>query len=187
MSLKMKLYRLFSLFAIAVIFVASFSGKALAVTINPGDLVFTMYGNSTEFIQDLGPASSLLASGSLNTFTISPSTLSAVAGSNPVNWALIGYNATGSSIVLLAGSTIAPSAYTPTQLSEITIANPTNVTATWEGQIASEGSGSQILFCPLEPQFFYLPFRYVRYLGGRLPGTHAGRVRFHPVYHLRRL
>jgi hypothetical protein len=143
MSLKMKLFRSFSLFVMVVIFVASLRGNALAVDMNAGDLVFVMFGNNTEFIQNLGPASTLLAPGT-HTFPISPSTLSSVSGTNPVNWALIGYNQT-SSIVLLAGSSLPPSAFTPTQLSQVSIANPTNVTAIWEAQSSGDGLSQKLL------------------------------------------
>ena len=68
-----------------------------------------------------------------------------MAGTNPTNWALIGYNQTGSTIVLLAGSSLPPSAYTPTQLSQVSIANPVNVTAIWEAQSSGDGLSQKLL------------------------------------------
>jgi hypothetical protein len=145
MIIKAKLYRFLTQLAMAVMFVASFRENALAVNMNAGDLVFVMFGNDTEFIQNLGPATKLLAPGTMTTFPVSMSTLSAVAGTNPVNWALIGFNQTGSSIILLAGSSLPPSAYTPTQLSHVSIANPTNVTAIWEAQSSEDGLSWKLL------------------------------------------
>src|SRR5262245_14215103 len=101
MNLKLKLYRFFSLFGLVVMFVAGFGKNTFAVNMTAGDLVFIIFGNDTEFIQNLGPASTLLAPGTTTTFLVSPSALSAVAGANPTKWALVGYNQTGGQIILL--------------------------------------------------------------------------------------
>jgi len=145
MNLKMKFYRGFSSFALAVLFIASFGGNALAVDMHSGDLMFVMFGNSMEFIQNLGPSKTLLASGKTTTFSIKPSTITAVAGDNPTKWSLIGFNQNGDEIVLLAGSSQPPDGLTPAQLSRVSVANPTNVTANWIGQNSGDGLSQKLL------------------------------------------
>lgn len=54
----------------AAVAVGGLIPEAQALTFNSGDLVFALYGNTKEYLRNLGPASTLLAPGSLNIFDI---------------------------------------------------------------------------------------------------------------------
>jgi hypothetical protein len=58
---------------------------------------------------------------------------------------LIGYALSGSSVVLLAGSSQSLNAFTPTQLSHVSIANPANVTTNWAKQSSGDGLSQKLL------------------------------------------
>ena len=94
-------------FAGAALFSATLVGNAHAVTVNSGDLLLAIFGNSNEYILDLGNQSTLLASGHVATFDIpwgsDPGSLqTTLSGANPVQWEILGVNTTD--LTLYAGS-----------------------------------------------------------------------------------
>src|SRR5215510_4628696 len=64
--------------------------QALVLDIESGDLMLALWNNSTEYLQDLGPASSLF--GSTHSISIPSSVLSAVnpAGGSPLKFSIYG-------------------------------------------------------------------------------------------------
>jgi len=177
MNLKIKMKRAaFVISTLAVLLVAGFNGKALAVDINQGDLVLAIFGNSTEYIQNLGSANTLLTPGTTTNFNISPSTLSAVGGINPPAWTLIGFSfdpSTGNPTFLQAGSSKPPSAYTPTELASVSINFPWNAAAVWAALSSGDGL-SQKLLPASDPNSFTSNFGTSGTLAGGFPVAMQG-------------
>ncbi len=76
--------------AVAAIIGGGGFAPAGAYTINSGDLVLAIYGNGTEYYRNLGQANTLLTTGAtinLNLSSLNP--LTAVGGSEPVQWTLV--------------------------------------------------------------------------------------------------
>lgn len=72
--------------------IGGLSTETRAYQINSGDLVLAVYGNGTEYYQDLGSAASLLATSVPKTFDLNLSSLNplvATGGSQPVQWTLV--------------------------------------------------------------------------------------------------
>lgn len=75
-----------ALFTVAVL-AGGVPGEAQALFVQ-GDLVFVAYGNGTEYYQNLGTVSSLLAPSASTNFVLD---LTAAGGANPVSWALLSW------------------------------------------------------------------------------------------------
>ena len=122
MRLKSRIKRVaVAVFALAVMTGAGFTGKAEAIEINSGDLALILYGNGTEYYQNLGSTGTLLAPGATTVFNTSSSTLSAVGGANPVKWALVSYSFDADGNPTVLNSTLNP--ITPSQTSQVVIGN----------------------------------------------------------------
>jgi len=114
MNYKTKLKQaVIGIFTLTVMLVAGFTGKAMAIPFNSGELVLAMFGNQNEYIFDLGPESTLMAPSAVNTFTISPSTLTTLnalrsgdTSPNPLQWEIVGFD--GGVPLLYAGSSSFP-------------------------------------------------------------------------------
>jgi hypothetical protein len=115
MNYKMKLKQaVIGVFTLTVMFVTGFSGKALAITFNPGELVLAMFGNGNEYAVVLGSETTLMTPGAVNTFSISSSTLTQLnvlksgdTAPNPLQWEVVGFDF-GGALNLYAGSSQAP-------------------------------------------------------------------------------
>ncbi|HUK56216.1 MAG TPA: VPLPA-CTERM sorting domain-containing protein [Nitrospiria bacterium] len=172
MNYKTKLKQtVLGIFTLAVMFVAGFNGKALAVDINNGDLVLAVFGNNTEFIDNIGAATPLLTPGASTNFTIDSSTMSAIQGTNSPAWALIGfyYNpSTGDPTYLVAGSSQDASAYTAAQLSQVAPQNAWNTDAVWAALSSGDGLSSKLLPAS-DPNSFTSNFGTSGTLAGSFP------------------
>lgn len=113
------------------------AGEAQALTIGNGDLVLVMYNNNTQLLQNLGQTSSYFAPGSTATINLASSDVAAASGTNPVKWALVSFlydETSGEATTLAASSSKNLSAWTPTELSQVSIVNSWNTAASWAAQ-----------------------------------------------------
>ena len=127
MNYKTKLKQaVVGMFTLTVMLGAGFTGKALAIPFNTGDLLLAMFGNQNDYIVDLGSESTLMTPGAVNTFTISASTLTQLNAlrsgdttPNALHWEIVGFD--GNVPYLFFGSTTnSPSgASVPTSLGAV--------------------------------------------------------------------
>lgn len=144
MNLKTRMKRtIAAVFALAVMASVSFTGKAEAIEIGSGDLALVLYGNGTEFYRNLGQSSSLLAPGATNDFTIDSSTLTAVGGSNPVRWAVVGFTFDNDGNAVNLNTTLNPIA--PSQLGAVQINFGWDSLAIWSAQNGGDGLSQELL------------------------------------------
>jgi hypothetical protein len=122
---------------------------AKALDFGNGDLVLAVFGNSTQYLQNLGQAGSLFTPGSTTTLNIGASNVTAVSGSLPVNWALVSFTYdvdSGDPTVLVASASKNLSAFTPLELASVSVINPWIAAGSWAGQLSAvPGSSQQIL------------------------------------------
>jgi hypothetical protein len=140
-----------TLFALSVFAGVNFGGKAEAIEIGSGDLALVLYGNSTEYYQNLGAGNTLLAPGAINTFTIDGSTLTNVGGANPVKWALVSFSFDNDGNATTLHSTLNPIA--PSQLGAVQINFGWDATAIFSGLNGGDGLSQQ--FLPAGDQFSF--------------------------------
>jgi len=170
MNYKTKLKQaVVGMFTLTVMLVAGFTGKAMAFTFNPGDLVLAMFGNNNEYLLDLGTESSLMTPGAVNTYSISASTLTQLNAlkpsdtvANPVQWEIVGFDLSAG---LYAGSSKAPSAYTPLELSQVVTTTPFVNATIWQ----SLSSGAASILPYTDPNSFTSVFGTTGTLAGGFP------------------
>jgi|GEM_PF-6306823 len=124
--------------ALGVISVGSY-GRASASSFNSGDLVLAMFNNGTEYVDDLGQESTLLAGPGPKVITVANSTtVSQVGGSNPVRWALIGDS------YLDTANLFATSPTPPSQISipSTNVANSANQAIAWLAELNADNAPS---------------------------------------------
>jgi hypothetical protein len=169
MNYKTKLKQaVIGIFTLTVMLVAGLNGKAFAVDINMGDLVLAVFGNNTEFIDNLGQASSLLPGATLN---VGQSNITAAGGTNSPAWALIGfyYNpSTGDPTFLVAGSSQDVANYSASQLSQVAPQNAWNTAAVWAALSSGDGLSSALLPAS-DPNSFTSNFGTSGSLAGSFP------------------
>lgn len=177
MNLTSRLKRTATAFAVAGLMTTGIASKAHAIELSAGDLVFALFGNTQEYILNLGDAATLLAPGATTTFTIDAATLAAVGGASAVQWAIVGYTLLPPAFedpeYLFAGSSKAPSAFTPTELASTAVGTSWNTTAVWEA-LLNDGSGSSILLTNTNPNSFTSAFGTAGALGGGFPVSMQG-------------
>ncbi|MHB8482659.1 MAG: hypothetical protein ACYDBV_08005 [Nitrospiria bacterium] len=110
-----------SIFALFMIIGWGMGYEAKALTVNSGDLILALYGNGTEYYQNLGNVSSLLAQGASTSFNLSATTLATVGGLNPVKWSLAGYSADPLGNPTFINTSLNP--ISASQLSQVTVSN----------------------------------------------------------------
>lgn len=164
-----------ALFTAVVLAGAGIATEAQALEFGSGDLVLAMYGNNTQFLQNLGQASSLLAPPGGTTINIAPSTLTSVGGTNPVKWALVSfsYDVDGLPTVDAHSSTKSLSAYTALELNSVAVPFAWNVTGSWSGQLAVT-PGSTQLIPTSDPNSFTSVFGTDGSLAGAYPVSAEG-------------
>jgi hypothetical protein len=121
---------------------------AKALEFGNSDLVLAVFGNGTQYLQNLGQVGSFFTTGSTATISIGASNVTAVSGTNPVNWALVSFSydeSTGEATTLAASVTKNLSAFTPTELSQVSIINAWNSAGVWSGQSAAVPGSSQLI------------------------------------------
>lgn len=161
----------------AVLGLAGLPSEAPAFQFNSGDLVLAIFGNSQEYITDLGPISSVLpAAGLTNTFNIGASLLnplSATAGPQTVQWTLLEYQgASAPTNVTYAASS--RDAALLTSLGNNSVNQLRILLQGWSNGLSSQGGGSgpgaEVLLASTNPASFTQVFG----VGGDLGGTFVG-------------
>ena len=103
---------------------------AHALQFNTGDAVLVLYGNNTEYVQNLGSFSTLVSSGiDLNLSSI----MSSVGGTNPIKYTLVGN--TVSSIFF--GNSVPITSWTSQNKNQIVPGTYTTSLTNWSGQLLS--------------------------------------------------
>jgi hypothetical protein len=155
------------LVAVAVLGIGGLSKEAQAITVDPnGDLLFAMYGNTQEYILNIGNVSALLAPGAVTVIPIDPGVLAAVSGANPVQWTIVGArdgSFTDDFVTRLYAGSSQPAASTVTP----GVQPATNATQTWGAQLAAVGSATSAQLPSSDPNSFTSVF-------GTPTGTLAG-------------
>jgi hypothetical protein len=123
--------------------VACLGGEAQALEFGNGDLVLALYGNSTQYLRNLGQTANLFTGGPSTTFNINPTDFVAVGGTEPVKWALYGFSydeASGEPTTFVGGATKQLSDFTATNLSQMQISSSWIATAGQFGQMSGDGN-----------------------------------------------
>ncbi len=116
--------------------------KARALEFANGDLVLALYGNSTEYLRNLGQTSTLFSGGSSVTFNIDSPHLTAVGGTEPIKWALysFSFDGGGNPTVFAGSSSKAQADFTPTELSQVVISSSWIAAGGQSGQMSGDGN-----------------------------------------------
>lgn len=121
--------------AVAAVAAASLAGSvtaAHALQFNTGDAVLVVYGNNTEYAQNLGSFSTLLSNGiDLDLSSFLPS----VGGANTVKYTIVGSTAS----TIFFGNGFAASAWTATQKNQVLPNTYTNGLVNWSGPLGAAG------------------------------------------------
>lgn len=161
----------------ALMVVAGLGGEAHALEFGNGDLVLALYGNSTQYLRNLGQVSSLFSGGPSVTVNIDPTQFAQVGGVDPVKWALYSFSfdaASGSPTTLAAGSSKEVSAFTTTELSQVQIVNSWNSAAVQSGLMSGDGIFGVHVLPASNPQSFTSTFGTDGRLSGGWPVSMEG-------------
>ena len=159
--------------------VSGMAGQAQALEFGNGDLVFALYGNNTQYLRNLGQVSNLFTGGSEVVVNIDPTHFSQVTGVETLKWALYSASydeATGLPTLYHAGSTKAPSAFTPTELSQVQIVNSWNPTIVQSGLMSGDGNVGVHVLPASHPQSFTNTFSTDGRLAGGWPVSMEGTL-----------
>lgn len=165
--------------ALAVVAAAAgLAGEAQALEFGNGDLVLALYGNSTQYLRNLGQTSNLFLGGPSTTFNINPTDFAAVGGSESVKWALYGFSydvASGDATTFVGGATKQLSDFTPLQLSSVVISNSWLIAGNQAGNLSGDGLSVQLI--PTSNQFSFTgAFGTDGSLNGGWPVSMAGSL-----------
>ncbi len=157
--------------------IAGMAGQAQAIDVNNTDLVLALWGNNTEYLQDLGSQSSLF-NGSTHTFTISPGTLTDVGGTNNVTFSIYGitYDSsfTGQSV---AGGIVTPlTGLTDLQKSQIFPVNQFNNALNQIANLIGNPAGLSQTIASSDPSSFSKEFGTSNTLNGAFPVSTGGAL-----------
>jgi len=162
----------------ATIGVGGLGTEARAFQINSGDLVLSVYGNGTEYYNDLGSAATLLAPGAQTSVDLSLSSLSpmtAVTGSQPVVWTLVrntfGAGTTSANNFINVASQLNTQDTLNSQNS-FSVSLASGNIRSWQGLIGGVSAplGNEVLLSASDPASFTTTMG----LGGTLNGSFAG-------------
>jgi hypothetical protein len=161
--------------AAAMMAILGTATNAKALTFGSGDLVLAVFGNSTQYLQNLGQVSSLFSTGSTTSFSIGASNVTAVSGTNPVNWALVSFSTDefGDPSTLVASSTKNLSAFTPTELSQVATILSWVPAGGWAFQL-SPVAGSSQLISAADPNSYTSTFGTDGSMAGGMPVSTQG-------------
>ena len=163
---------------VSVLAIAStVAGQAQALEFGNGDLVFAIYGNSTQYLRNLGQVSSLFSGGNEVTVNVDPAHFSQVGGVDPVKWALYSFSydaGTGLPTLFHAGSSKEPGAFTPTELSQVQLVHSWNSAVVQSGQMSGDGNIGVHILPASHPQSFTNTFSTDGRLAGGWPVSVEG-------------
>lgn len=158
--------------AVSAVAVAGLLGPvqgAQAVQFSSGDAVLAVYGNSTEYVANLGTFSSLITNGvDLNLSSI----MGSVGGTNVVKYTIFGYDANGINF----GNIDPASSFTAMQKNQTLVTGLTNTLITYSGQLSGNASpNAPTLFAASDPLSFSSNLNAAgsNTLGGNISSAHA--------------
>ena len=154
----------------AVLAVAALAGPltaAHALQFGTGDAVLVLYGNNTEYVQNLGNFSTLLSTGTdINLSTILGN--SNVASPNTIQYTIVGNTSTQ----FFFGDGTQRSTWSSTNLNQVVPTNYNTALAGWSGQLANAGDARSLI--PASDGLSFssnLDPAGKGTLGGSIPGT----------------
>ena len=151
--------------------VAAVAGQALALQFGAGDLVLALYGNGTEYLQNLGTINSL-PSATGTVVNLDSGALTAASGTNTVQWALYGFQGDGTGV----GGTVSPlSAFTSTEISQTLVTTMVNIAGNQSGAFGNDGLSMQTL-PSTDPKSFTSNFGTSNTLAGAFPVSTGGSL-----------
>ena len=165
--------------AVAAVAAASLAGPvtaAHALQFNTGDAVLVLYGNNTQYVQNLGSSSTLLTNGidlDLSSF------LSSVGGANPIKYTLVG--ATASTIFF--GNSVPISSWTATNKNQVVPINYTSALTNWAGQLFATGD-TRNLIPTADALSFTSLFGTTDTLASSIPGARRGSADIDSILYL---
>jgi len=166
-----------ALAAIATLGAVGMTREAMALEFGNGNLVLALYGNSSEYLVNLGTQSSLL-DGTTHVIPVNSSAFSQVTGTNRVQFSLYGFNynaGTGAPTTLVAGIVKPLSALTPTEQANIAPQFAWNNAAGQSGQLSGDGLSAQVIPAS-NPNSFTSVFGTSNTLSGSFPVSTAGSL-----------
>jgi hypothetical protein len=123
------------------------AGQAQALDVANTDLVLALWGNTTEYLVDLGSQSSLF-NGTTKVFSIDPTKFSQVTGSNAVNFSIYGitYDTNTFAGQAVSGGIVKPlSALTPTEQASIFPTGLFNNAFNQVANLSGDGLNNQLI------------------------------------------
>lgn len=133
--------------------VAGMTGQAQAMQFNAGDAVLVIYGNGTEYYQNLGSEALMLSNGTTNV-SINQSIMSQLGGGSTIKYAVFGGNAanfgalptdTFQGSAIPSTNTSVLSGWTNTRNGSIDQGQLWNTLVNWAGQLGTVAGTSEVL------------------------------------------
>jgi len=167
--------------AVAAVAAAAMTGPmtaAHALQFNSGDAVLVLYGNNTEYVQNLGSFSTLVSSGvDLDLSSI----MSSVGGTNAIKYTIVGN--TGSSIFF--GNSVQVGSWTSTNKNQIVPGTYTTSLTNWSGQLGANSDGRSLI--PKADGLSFTSFLNpagTDTLAGSIPGARRGSADIDSILYL---
>ena len=168
-------------FAVAAVAAASLVGPvtaAHALQFNTGDAVLVLYGNNTEYVQNLGSFSTLVSSGiDLDLSSI----MSSVGGGNTIKYTIVGN--TGSTIFF--GNSVPVGSWTTQNKNQIVPGTYTTSLTGWSGQLAANSDARSLI--PKADGLSFSSFLNpagTDTLAGSIPGARRGSADIDSILYL---
>ncbi len=154
--------------------------QAQALTFSPGDAVLVLYGNGTEYYQNLGSFSALLTNGINLNLT---SALSSVGGANPIEYTVVGNN---SGTSMFFGSLSTAAQFTAQQLNQVLPATYENVLLNWRGPLGAAADPTRTLYLATDALSFTSNMNVSGNdsLGASIPAVRRGSADINTVLNL---
>jgi hypothetical protein len=178
---RMKSLSITKRLAVAAVAAAALAGPvtaAHALQFNQGDAVLAVYGNTTEYVANLGSFSNLVTNGvnhDLSGFlgTIGPTT--------SLKYTIVGYQGTG----IYFGDRDPASSFTAQQKNQVLPNTLISALTNWNGPLASTGNTAN-LFAATDPLSFSSNLNAAGSdtLGASVPSTHPGATAFNTTLNL---
>ena len=157
--------------------IAGMAGQAQAIDVANTDLVLALWGNSTEYLRDLGSQSSLF-DGSTHIINLSPATLTAVSGSNNVSFSIYGitYDSSFTGQSVAAGITTPLTGLTDVQKSQVAPVNLFNNALNQIANLIGNPAGIDQTILSSDPSSFTKEFGTSNTLNGAFPVSTGGAL-----------
>lgn len=167
--------------AVAVVAAAALTGPvtaAQALQFNVGDAVLVLYGNNTEYVQNLGSFSTLASTGiDLDLSSI----MSSVGGANTIKYTLIGDTAS----TIFFGNSVPVGSWTAQNKNQIVPGTYTTALTNWAGQLFANSDARSLI--PKADGLSFSNFLNpagTDTLGGSIPGARRGSADIDSILYL---